>query len=242
MTIGPLISPRRNSLFIASPRRARSPYPSQQMRAGKPWKCTRSRASRSQRRRARLFAEMEQEGRDLLAQAGADPATLVVSRNADMRYSGQGYEIMVPVPPGPLGPEQAEPLRQAFYRCYRELFGRYLEEVPSETMSWRATVSQPPARLELRFPAEPAVKDRAAAAPPTSPRPQASSTPRSTTATALLVQADDVAVGVFDRGPPAPELLRRRIRELHTPGAQLLVGGVHVVHLEDEVSEGADIP
>ena len=41
MTTGARTSPERTSSLIASPARARSPSPSQQMRAGNPWKWTR---------------------------------------------------------------------------------------------------------------------------------------------------------------------------------------------------------
>ena len=44
MTIGALSSPFLTRSFIASPNRARSPWPSQQMRAGSPWNAMRSAA------------------------------------------------------------------------------------------------------------------------------------------------------------------------------------------------------
>ena len=40
ITIGALISPDATSSFIASPKRARAPWPSQQIRDGRPWNAT----------------------------------------------------------------------------------------------------------------------------------------------------------------------------------------------------------
>ena len=49
MTTGAETAPERTSSLIASPARALSPYPSQQIRAGSPWNATRPGASSSQR-------------------------------------------------------------------------------------------------------------------------------------------------------------------------------------------------
>src|SRR6266508_3209169 len=55
-----------------------------------------------------------------------------------------------------------------------------------------------------------------------------------------LTEPVGVAVGVLERGPPAPELLRRLLGELHAAPGQLLVGGEDVVAVEQHVGEGAD--
>jgi N-methylhydantoinase A len=47
-----------------------------------------------------LFTEMEREGTDLLKASGVDGPAITHSRIAEMRYSGQGYEIRVPVTVG----------------------------------------------------------------------------------------------------------------------------------------------
>src|SRR5205809_717212 len=41
----------------------------------------------------RLYAEMEAEGRALLARAGVSPADVRLTRIAEMRYAGQGHEV-----------------------------------------------------------------------------------------------------------------------------------------------------
>jgi hypothetical protein len=54
MTIGAESSPLATISLKRRPARCRSPAPSQQMRAGRPWKCTRSCAMRIQRSRRRF--------------------------------------------------------------------------------------------------------------------------------------------------------------------------------------------
>ncbi len=44
--------------------------------------------------------------------------TLSVTRSADMRYVGQGYELSVPIPDGPVDGRTAAALRSAFDRVY----------------------------------------------------------------------------------------------------------------------------
>ena len=49
MTMGAFTSPRRTRSLNSTPARSRSPSPSQQMRAGRPWNRTRAGASSSHR-------------------------------------------------------------------------------------------------------------------------------------------------------------------------------------------------
>jgi N-methylhydantoinase A len=111
------------------------------------------------------FAALEKEGRQHLAEAGIkDGVTVRVS--ADMRYLSQRYEVNVPLPAGPLGPELLDHLHDAFYAAYRQHYGREIRQVPVETVSWRLTVSGPPPPLSVAWPArgatdpEPAEKGR----------------------------------------------------------------------------------
>ena len=54
-----------------------------------------------------LLAEMEAEGAALLAsRRSCAVATITHRRAAEMRYVGQGHEVRVPLPPGPLDPGQ----------------------------------------------------------------------------------------------------------------------------------------
>ena len=91
----------------------------------------------------RLFEDMEREA-VAVVRAGAREAGIEVARSAFMRYRGQGHEIEVPVPPGPLGAATAERLRAAYDDKYVALFGRIVPRMVVEIMNWsvRAAVVQ----------------------------------------------------------------------------------------------------
>ncbi len=99
-----------------------------------------------------LFAEMEAEARALLIEAGAEARRLTFRRSADMRYVGQGFEISVPVPDGVAAAAMPEALRQNFLTAYQDLFGRRLEDVPIEALTWRLGASAPQRAITLAFP------------------------------------------------------------------------------------------
>ncbi len=64
------------------------------------------------------------------------------ARTAYMRYRGQGHEITVSLPAGPLGPDAAEDLRRAFEARYRDLFGRIIPGQPIELLTWTVRVER----------------------------------------------------------------------------------------------------
>jgi N-methylhydantoinase A len=97
-----------------------------------------------------LLAEMEAEGRQLLESSGISSGDITQRCEADMRYVGQGYEIRVPLPPGPLGQHSAAPLLAAFEATYRQLYGRLGPPVPVELINWRVVASGPQPELRLR--------------------------------------------------------------------------------------------
>jgi N-methylhydantoinase A len=90
-----------------------------------------------------LLAEMEEEGRRIVAAAGVAPEEVRVARTADMRYVGQGHEIRVALADGALGGQSSQQLQQTFDGEYRRLFGRLCDGVPVEAVNWRVYVSSP---------------------------------------------------------------------------------------------------
>jgi N-methylhydantoinase A len=84
-----------------------------------------------------LYEEMETRARTVLRDAGGQNETIVLTRSADMRYIGQGFEIEVPLPDGTLGRELEGTIRSAFNAAYRDLFGRTEDSVEVEMISWR---------------------------------------------------------------------------------------------------------
>jgi N-methylhydantoinase A len=92
---------------------------------------------------AALYAEMVAEARGLLLGAGADPADIIYKPAADMRYVGQGFEIPVPMPSLTPGADDIAAIGQNFLSAYRERFGRALDGLPIEALTWRLAASAP---------------------------------------------------------------------------------------------------
>jgi len=103
-----------------------------------------------------LFAEMESDARALLIETGADPAQIAVHRAADMRYVGQGFEIGVALPDGPLGADRLADVRERFFATYRQRFERHITDVSVEALTWRLGATAPVPNVELHFGGQPA--------------------------------------------------------------------------------------
>ncbi|OKO80888.1 methylhydantoinase [Bradyrhizobium sp. NAS96.2] len=99
----------------------------------------------------RLFLEMERRARSLLDSGESDPGALQIEWQADMRYIGQGFEITVTLPPGPLGSEHMDDIRRRFNTTYAALFDHVAEGVPVEVVSWRLNASRSPQELSLAY-------------------------------------------------------------------------------------------
>ncbi len=97
----------------------------------------------------RLYLDMEAEGRAILAAARVTGGAVSIRRAAEMRYVGQGHEVEVPVPLGPLGRESLETLTQNFEAAYRALYGRTASGVAIEALNWRLVVSGPPHEMRM---------------------------------------------------------------------------------------------
>jgi N-methylhydantoinase A len=100
---------------------------------------------------AARYREMEAQARTLLERAGADPASAVFVRRVDMRYSGQGYEVAVELPAGPLSSGVEPELRKAFDVEYRRRYGTFLEYAPAEALHWRLHAEIPAENIEVMF-------------------------------------------------------------------------------------------
>ena len=98
-----------------------------------------------------LYDDMERDAQAKLTEAGARPDQVVFERRAEMRHVGQGFEIEVPIPNRPLGPECLHEIRESFFDTYFELFERKVTEVGIEVMSWRLGATAPPPSVPLAF-------------------------------------------------------------------------------------------
>jgi N-methylhydantoinase A len=98
-----------------------------------------------------LFGEMEDEARALLVEAGAQPEEITLTRTADMRHVGQGFEIPVALPQSTLTADSLSGVREAFFDSYHQLFERTVRDVPVEAMSWRLAATAPVPNITLNF-------------------------------------------------------------------------------------------
>jgi N-methylhydantoinase A len=80
---------------------------------------------------------------DMAAQAmavvreSAVTGAITVQRAADGRYAGQGYELTVPVPPGPIDAAALARVRAAFDEIYAARYGYANAEEPVEIVTWK---------------------------------------------------------------------------------------------------------
>jgi N-methylhydantoinase A len=113
-----------------------------------------------------LMAEMHAEALAVVRQ-GAGPMVgaedLQESRHAYMRYVGQGHEISVPLPVETYGQPHGEAFRQRFEAVYRQLYGRTIDGVEIEVLSWTLTISAGKKESEPFLDGEPLVANDEAA-------------------------------------------------------------------------------
>lgn len=88
---------------------------------------------------AGLLDELDAQVREVVRRAAPDEP-LHVRREVSMRYAGQGHEITVELPPGPLDAEAARALGRRFAERYAQLYGRSLPHVPAEAVSWSVSI------------------------------------------------------------------------------------------------------
>jgi N-methylhydantoinase A len=100
----------------------------------------------------RLLDEMAQEGRAVLEGSGLAASDIRFERVADMRYTGQGHEVSVPLPGGRLSERHLEEIQKSFEDVYRNLYGRKGPDVPLEVINWRVVASGPNPPMDFRLP------------------------------------------------------------------------------------------
>ena len=83
-----------------------------------------------------MFDEMGREATGVVKLGAPASAKISVSRSADMRYAGQGHEILVELPDGPFTAASVAELRKRFEAGYRALFNRVVPGVDVEVTGW----------------------------------------------------------------------------------------------------------
>src|SRR5437660_1404492 len=101
---------------------------------------------------------------EVVRRAGPE-GDLTTRRVVDVRYIGQGHELQLALPEGPLRAEDALRLRAQFETLYGSIYGVTMPDQDVEFVTWSVTVSAP---SEAPLPAKPVQKQ--AAPPPRSRR------------------------------------------------------------------------
>lgn len=96
-----------------------------------------------------LYAQMEAEAKERLAEVGVSTERVTLTRIADMRYVGQGHEVAVALPDEDLHPKHLTRIREAFDESYRNTLGNLIPEAPIEVLNWRLLAQGPTRSSEL---------------------------------------------------------------------------------------------
>ncbi len=97
-----------------------------------------------------LYKELEEEGARLLMSAGAEREEIQVTRTCDMRYVRQGFEIVVPIPPGTLADGERERIYKEFEKEYEKLYFKTNPDMPIEALNWRLHAARAGSPIDLR--------------------------------------------------------------------------------------------
>jgi N-methylhydantoinase A len=88
-----------------------------------------------------VLREMRDEAYAIVRQA-APQGDLVETAMVDMRYIGQGHEVVVALPPQALDTAGKDALQAAFERTYAALYGRSIPGLTVEILTWTLIVSE----------------------------------------------------------------------------------------------------
>ncbi|MFQ5840458.1 MAG: hydantoinase/oxoprolinase family protein [Candidatus Methylomirabilales bacterium] len=97
----------------------------------------------------RGFDELEGTATDWLDREGVPPEHRQLSRWLDLRYEGQNYELLVPVPDEVWARGSVEPLRRRFLQAHEETYGFAAEDEPIQVVNLRLVARGLPDPPEL---------------------------------------------------------------------------------------------
>ena len=96
-----------------------------------------------------MLADLEQQSTQIVRQG--DPAARIeVRRWVDVRYVGQGHELAIALPEGPLDERAIEQLREAFESRYERQYGMRIAGVALEFLTWTVSASAQAPALPAR--------------------------------------------------------------------------------------------
>jgi N-methylhydantoinase A len=89
------------------------------------------------------FTALSRQALDFLASAGIGEAEVSMHRRLDMRYAGQGYDIEVELPPGPIDESMVARIPSLFNERYARVFSDVTLSQPIEIVNWKVEASGP---------------------------------------------------------------------------------------------------
>jgi N-methylhydantoinase A len=89
----------------------------------------------------RAYRSLEEE---VQSQLGYQPERITFHRLADLRYSGQAYELSIPVPIGEVTDQTIRQMEEAFEKEHEKTYGHCFPGHPKETVSLRVIGSVVP--------------------------------------------------------------------------------------------------
>ncbi len=96
-----------------------------------------------------IFAEMEDESARIVGEStGGGPVRMV--REVDLRYVGQGFELAVEIPEGPVTAAVLEGVRSRFDEVYEKRYGFASPDKPVEATTWKLTAFGESPPLDIR--------------------------------------------------------------------------------------------
>ena len=81
------------------------------------------------------FAELEAQAAAQLERDGFSGVSALLERSADCRYVGQGYELRIPLPPGPVDAAWLERARETFHEQHERRYYRRYDEAPIQLVN-----------------------------------------------------------------------------------------------------------
>lgn len=98
----------------------------------------------------KVYAQLEEEGRELLAGAGVAESDMRFVLQADLRHAGQGHDIVVELPYARLtGVDLEGALHPLFYDRYESVYGHAHRHLSLEIVTCRLTASGPRPTLAI---------------------------------------------------------------------------------------------
>ena len=96
------------------------------------------------------YKDLEADAGLVIAETGFDLAEAEITRLADMRFAGQGFEVVLELPAGPYDEGSAPVLQDAFEAVYRETFARTPPDVEPEIINIRVSMKAEVPGVDIR--------------------------------------------------------------------------------------------